>query len=84
MRKYQCHKIVEAGKITDICPAPRADMVILKLDNNTDHYVPAEFMEKHHPAVGGYLVRYSDDYLSFSPAEPFEMGYTLIVESQPS
>jgi len=40
--------------------------------------VTAEFIEKHQPHVGGYLVFYKDGYKSFSPAEAFEDGYTRI------
>lgn len=37
-----------------------------------------EWMTKHNPVVGGYLVLYDDGYCSFSPAEAFESGYTRI------
>lgn len=40
--------------------------------------VGAEFIEKHKPHAGGYLVIYADGYRSFSPAEAFESGYSLI------
>lgn len=30
------------------------------------------------PAIGGYFVVYDDGYESWSPAEAFEKGYTLI------
>lgn len=40
--------------------------------------VSLEFMTKHRPLVGGYLVFYKDGYRSFSPAEAFEDGYTRI------
>ena len=38
--------------------------------------VDFEYMRKHKPQVGGYFVQYEDGYKSFSPAEPFESGYT--------
>lgn len=34
-----------------------------------------EFMKKHTPEVGGYIVMYKDGYTSFSPADPFEEAY---------
>ncbi len=37
-----------------------------------------DFINTHHPAIGGYLVLYEDGYLSYSPADPFEEGYKLI------
>jgi hypothetical protein len=40
--------------------------------------VTLEFMVKHAPCVGGYLVYYKDGYTSFSPAEAFEDGYTRV------
>ena len=47
-----------------------------------DRYAPfsvtTEYMNKHNPQPGGYYVVYTDDYKSFSPAEAFEGGYTLI------
>ena len=36
------------------------------------------WMRKHEPQVGGYFVVYKDGYCSFSPAEPFESGYTPV------
>lgn len=47
-----------------------------------DGYAPFEvdvaFLKKHNPHVGGYYVVYADGYKSFSPADAFEEGYTLI------
>jgi hypothetical protein len=40
--------------------------------------VSLEFVTKHRPQPGGYLVFYKDGYRSFSPAEAFESGYTRI------
>lgn len=37
-----------------------------------------EWMAKHKPEAGGYLVEYEDGYRSFSPAKAFEDGYTAI------
>ena len=36
------------------------------------------FFTKHNPETGGYLVMYDDGYMSYSPAEPFEKGYSLL------
>ena len=36
-------------------------------------------MKRHQPQVGGYYVVYAPDgYASFSPADVFEEGYTLV------
>ncbi len=81
MPQYQCHKKVWALKIEcihwldDI--GGRAN-----LEFSDKRYAPrefsAEFMAKHKPHGGGYLVVYEDGYESFSPQQAFESGYTLI------
>jgi hypothetical protein len=40
--------------------------------------VTAAYVRKHGPEVGGYYVVYEDGYKSYSPAEAFEGGYSLI------
>jgi len=40
-----------------------------------DNSRPLGFPDEY---VGGYLVQYEDGYLSWSPAEAFEKGYTRI------
>ena len=83
MPEYKCHKTVRAFKILDIYLAEEAvngkplPPRILEGDANKVT-VNQEYMEKHKPHVGGYYVRYKDGYESFSPAEAFESGYTLI------
>lgn len=41
-------------------------------------HVNDEYMRKHQPQVGGYWVQYQDGYISWSPAQAFEEGYTRI------
>jgi hypothetical protein len=43
--------------------------------------VDREYVHKHNPQVGGYYVVYEDGYQSFSPAQPFEAGNTLVKET---
>lgn len=83
---YQCHKKVGALKIADIVRDGEGEnrdsdgSAILKFEN-TDFapiFVTRDYMYKHTPTIGGYYVVYEDGYLSFSPAEAFESGYTLI------
>ncbi|HYE92651.1 MAG TPA: hypothetical protein VEA38_16595 [Terriglobales bacterium] len=45
--------------------------------------VSAAYMAKHDPQVGGYYVRYEDGYESWSPAGPFESGYTKLEDFLP-
>jgi predicted metal-dependent peptidase len=40
--------------------------------------VNEDYVNKHQPRAGGYYVVYKDGYTSFSPAEAFEDGYTLV------
>lgn len=81
--KYQSHKKVHAAKIIAIEPTAEPGSEdngdrILQLDANVSYWALRQFMERHKPQVGGYLVYYEDGYLSYSPAEPFESGYTPI------
>ena len=56
--------------------------VALMIVPDDDGYAPfpvdADYIDRHKPAVGGYYVVYKDGYKSFSPAEAFEQGYTLL------
>lgn len=79
--KYRCHKEVEAFKITHIqyeAPGSRLHGGV-----GVDAPVSCDYMDKHQPWEGGYYVRYADGYESFSPAEAFEAGYTLLHEAPP-
>lgn len=81
MPKYKCHKEVWALKIKDITETDSvANIVKLHFENQL--YAPIEvnpdWYYKHKPKVGGYYVVYKDGYSSFSPAEAFEDGYTLV------
>lgn len=89
MPKYQSHKKVWALKIAkidkDIDKAQVEDRetdgsaVITPADEGYGHFtVDHAYMTKHTPEVGGYYVVYEGGYKSFSPAEPFDKGYTRI------
>lgn len=86
--KYKSHKEVWALKIKSI----QLDSELARKENREtdggasitpeERFLPIkvnhEYMRKHNPQVGGYYVRYKDGYESFSPAEAFEEGYTLV------
>lgn len=84
--KYLCRKTVKAFKIARIesNEKPRregdflehAHFLFDKHDGSLE--VGQGYMNKHQPQVGGYYVEYSNDYASYSPAQPFEEGYSLI------
>ena len=81
---WKCHKIVNAAKImsVDVLDAELGEYA-LRLDSGVEGDIPSAVVtqgwcEKHEPETGGYLVVYEDGYQSYSPAEPFESGYTLL------
>jgi hypothetical protein len=81
--RFRSHKEVHAAKITAIVEPPTgvaktvgARLVFGDIDSYRD--VPAEFVKKNKPAVGGYWVLYDGPYESYSPAKAFEEGYTAI------
>lgn len=78
MEKYQCHKVVEAAKITAVGGAYWQDgiqiVTVATFSDGTFDLPVAKGM----PQVNDYVVRYEDGYVSWSPAKPFEDGYTLI------
>ena len=82
---YQCHKKVRALEIREIQYHPTPG-VVLALHNPDGEFhsfrtVSDGYFERHNPQIGGYWVLYEDGYESFSPAEAFEGGYTLIWSS---
>jgi hypothetical protein len=74
MPEYQCHKHVWALQIDYVAP------------DGTIHFVDPSFaphFPERHPGIfargtaapGDYLVKYDDDYWSWSPRWAFENGY---------
>lgn len=79
MPKYRCHKQVHALKIRDLRTNPDGSIFIVPEESGYAPFeVSAEFVRKHQPQAGGYYVVYEDGYTSYSPAKPFEDGYTKI------
>lgn len=83
MQEYFCHKVVRAAKIEWISHSnEQQDIFFLGLtypnSKRVKITVSAEFMKKHEPQPGGYIVHYQNGYLSYSPAQAFEQGYTAI------
>ncbi|WP_299085170.1 hypothetical protein [uncultured Paraglaciecola sp.] len=82
--KYKCHKEVWAFKIDEIVyseDSVNGDMIIFGFNGETSD-VTQEYMDKHKPQSGGYFVLYEGGYQSYSPADAFEAGYTLIAKEQ--
>jgi hypothetical protein len=85
MPKYQSHKKVWALKIKEIidtteegCESDGSRSIVPAEEGFAPFKVDHAYMRQHKPEVGGYYVRYEDGYISYSPAEPFEGGYTKI------
>jgi hypothetical protein len=77
--KWKCHKIVQAAKIVSIEITTTG--AILHLEGGIPAEVNLLWQDRHHPEVGGYYVVYNEgQYASFSPAKPFEGGYTRMTE----
>ena len=89
MPKYQSHKKVWALKIKNIVfDSDVANETNRETDGSAiitpekEEYAPfkvdSEYCHKHKPQTGGYYVMYDGGYKSWSPADVFESGYTLI------
>ena len=82
--KYKSHKEVSAAKIAAIVTGDKkveAHLIVMINGVATNFLARQNYMDKHKPKVGGYYVKYEDGYESFSPAEAFESGYTLISDT---
>ena len=98
MPKYRCHKEVWALKIRSVEERrPTIEELDRILEGRLPDFggfitpedsrygtfgVPIEYMRKHEPKAGGYFVVYNDGYKSYSPAQAFEEGYTLIGDAE--
>lgn len=89
MDKFVSRKIVEAAPIIDVNIETRMidhdqrteikAYMVVKDDREEDGrrtYVIGLATPNKAPAVGDYVVRYSDGYTSWSPKKAFEEGYT--------
>jgi hypothetical protein len=78
MPRYKCHKEVWALKIGGIETRAEGVFIVPVEDGYAAFRIDQEYIEKHKPRAGGYYVVYKGGYKSFSPAEAFEDGYTLV------
>ena len=51
---------------------------VLKIKQIVKFQALKEYVRKHNPQAGGYCIQHKDGYESYSPAEGFEQGNTLI------
>jgi hypothetical protein len=73
---YRSHKEVWAIKIERI--KFEADGGAYLEGQGAAVKVDNAYMSKHNPQVGGYYVLYKGGYESWSPADAFEDGYSLV------
>jgi hypothetical protein len=89
MPKYKCHKEVWALKIKEIVfdndlaketnrETDGSATITPEEEGYTPFKVDFDYVRKHKPEVGGYYVVYKGGYKSWSPAQEFEEGYSLI------
>lgn len=77
-RYYQCHKVVRAAQIESIA-APRGECrAFLLVECDEPLFVPTACTRFAAAREGGYVVAYSDGYVSYSPKDVFEAGYDVI------
>jgi hypothetical protein len=91
--EYHCHKKVGAAKIHSIdffADAEKGATLSLEMDRKGPGgsarvqrvNVNGDWLNRNPKvAPGGYFVQYidsADGYTAYSPAEPFEKGYTLV------
>jgi hypothetical protein len=77
---WQSHKRVHAAKIERIEDHFNAgdSCHVLHVEGGAKVTVTPGWLNRFNPKVGGYYVVYLDGYASFSPAAPFEEGYTRV------
>lgn len=83
MPLYLSHKKVRALKIKKVYDtAPNLTVLtfegISEDDADTVSFTPEHLQGKPAPQSGWYMVVYENGYISFSPADAFEDGYTRI------
>lgn len=76
--KWRSHKVVRAAQIIGIDPSGSATVTLLFKHPVLPLTVSFLYVNKHEPQIGGYYVLYEDGYESWSPADSFEAGNTLI------
>ena len=82
-RKYKSHKVVEAAQILSMEYLGNLEGFVAihtTLDKGLIR-VSRSWCQRHEPEEGGYVVRYEDGYMSYSPQKAFEKGYSQIEET---
>lgn len=74
---YKSHKIVQAAKILEVNKREFKITVVARDNTTTVVEVPSNYFGRGEPSVGDYFVLYDDVYMSYSPADTFQAGYTI-------
>lgn len=72
MKEYECFKRVHAMKIIRIETKITGNAV---LHGDEEVRVDREWLKRHAPREGGYVIVCQDGYTSYSPEAAFESGY---------
>lgn len=84
MRKFRCHKVVEAAEIVNYKTGTGPHVIVTVKDPGgamEDIEAKADIFARGFPTAGDFLVRYDDGYLSCSPRKAFLDGYSPIDDS---
>lgn len=76
--QYLCHKQVGALQIRKVAQ----DTLYFMNGEYPARKMVRNWMLKHKPKAGGYLVQYEDNYVSYSPKQAFEAGYALLEKEE--
>lgn len=76
LKRYRSHKVVQAAKI--IGAEKIEGGFAVHFEDGGAEILGSNRVPSDKSPVGGYFVQYDDDYVSWSPAEAFEAGYTLV------
>ena len=78
---YVCHmqvKAVKIGGISAVLGDPTQFVITPKDTEIRPFYVNGDYIKKHSPQIGGYVVVLRDGYVSYSPCGLFEQGYSRV------
>ena len=79
LARWRSHKTVQAGKIKSIeHHSMDANFLLEGEVGDFELTVDNKVFARGWPSIGDYIVVYEDGYISWSPARPFEDGYTIM------
>ena len=77
--QYKCHKVVRAGKISTVVTDLDKKLLEFRVVGIKQPFgFPENMYRMRSVKAGDYLVVYEDGYVSYSPADVFEAGYSKL------